>query len=148
MSRSLQHALFCTDGETCKDLAALNCMRGVDMALPTLNEAREQYGLPPHYDFDELDSNCPELSAIYEHINDVELFTGGSCELPVVGAVLGETFLEIVKDQFLRFRDGDPSFGKPHPISGQTYRDLRGVLETVTGVDATYFHQTNIFQSA
>jgi len=150
MSHSLQHALFCDDENQygqqtgCQDLAARNCARGMDMQLPTYNQARELFGLAPAQSFDALGINCPELESIYNDIDDVELFIGGSCEDPVAGAVLGETFLAIVKDQFLRLRDGDPNFALPHP-RGQSYRTLREVLTITTSADATRFHNHNIF---
>lgn len=151
MSDSLQHALFCDPGkQNCKDLAALNCMRGMDMELPTYNEARELFGLPPRQYFDDLLDNCPDLAVLYDHqIENVELFIGGSCEDPVAGAVLGETFLAIVKDQFLRLRDGDPHFGQAHP-QGEKYRNFREVLQVVTTLDNgnaynSRFDETNVF---
>lgn len=148
MSHSLKHALFCTDPDAeCQNLAARNCMRGRDFDLPTLNEARELFGLPPYDSFDALLENCPELPTLYDwQIDDVELFIGGSCEDPVSGAVLGETFLQIVRDQFVRLRDGDRTYGgTDHPIEGGIYRNLRQVLETVTGSDQSSFHRSNIF---
>jgi len=148
MSHSLKHALFCTDSDAeCQNLAARNCMRGRDFDLPTLNEARELFGLPPYDSFDALLENCPELPTLYDwQIDDVELFIGGSCEDPVSGAVLGETFLQIVRDQFVRLRDGDRTYGgTDHPVEGGIYRNLRQVLETVTGSDQSSFHRSNIF---
>jgi len=135
MSDSLQHALFCKPGkQDCLDLAALNCMRGMDMELPTYNEARELFGLQPRQHFDDLLDNCPDLADLYDHqIENVDIFIGGSCEDPVAGAVLGETFLAIVKDQFLRLRDGDPHFGRAHP-HGEKYRNFREVLQVVTEI--------------
>merc|ERR1712117_277178 len=120
MAESLQHALFTgpkkscdeTTKENCRDLAALNCLRGIDVGLPTYNEVREMFGLPQREDFEWSENACGKtLSDLYDwDIDQVELFMGGSCEEPVSGAVLGETFLVIVKDQFLRLRDNDPNW--------------------------------------
>jgi len=134
MSFSLQHALFAVPG---MDLSVRNCMRGYDMNLPSYNEARVLMGLEPQVDFSW--STCPELEEIYEDVSDVELFIGGSCEAPDAGMV-GETFGAIIKDQFLRVRDNDPSYGAPHPLgqSVDSYRTLAEVYTKVTGVEG--FH--------
>merc|ERR1711953_1481310 len=109
--------------------------RAIDLDLPTYNEARELFGLQPRQHFDDLLDNCPDLAILYDdQIENVDIFIGGSCEDPVAGAVLGETFLAIVKDQFLRLRDGDPRFGRSHP-QGKKYRNFREVLQVVTKLD-------------
>merc|ERR550539_1967924 len=149
MAHSLQHALFSGVGkpchnhidgsnQDCRDLAALNCLRGIDVGLPTYNEVREMFGLPQKEDFDWSVNACTDqLGNLYNwDIDQVELFMGGSCEEPVSGAVLGETFLVIVKDQFLRLRDNDPNwiaFKSP----GYTYRE---VIERCTNLDTSLFH--------
>jgi len=143
MANSLQHALFsspiqhCQDDNTdCRDLVALNCLRGVDVGLPRYNEVREMFGLPPREDFDW--STCDgNLETVYGgDIDKVELFVGGSCEEPMQGAVLGETFLVIVKDQFLRLRDNDPNW-IGHQSRGFTYKE---VIQRCTNVDVDLFH--------
>jgi len=140
MSNSLQHALFGIPGQ---DLAARNCMRGRDLDLPTYNEARELMGLPARTDFSW--STCAELSELYDNdVDAIELFIGGSCESPVPGAVLGETFRAIVKDQFLRLRDGDPNYNVPH-LFGHKYRTFAEVLGEVTGVDLSDLDFDNVF---
>jgi len=140
MSNSLQHALFCqteTYGSNCRDLVALNCMRGIDTSLPTYNEAREIFGLEPREDFDW--STCQgNLEQVYGgDIDVVELFIGGSCESPVPGAVLGETFLAIVKNQFLRLRDNDPNWMGHQAPYDLTFKD---VIARCTNVDLNLFH--------
>jgi len=140
MSFSLQHALFGSG-----DLAARNCMRGRDLDLPTYNEARKLMGLPAREDFDFSWSTCGELAEIYDNdVHAIELFIGGSCESPVPGAVLGETFRAIVKDQFLRLRDGDPNYNAPH-LFGHKYRTFAEVLGEVTGVDLSNLDFDNVF---
>jgi len=143
MANSLQHALFSSpiqhcqaDNTDCRDLVALNCLRGVDVGLPRYNEVREMFGLPPREDFDW--STCDgNLETVYGgDIDNVELFVGGSCEEPMQGAVLGETFLVIVKDQFLRLRDNDPNW-IGHQSRGFTYKE---VIQRCTNVDDDLFH--------
>ncbi|KAF2344368.1 hypothetical protein FHG87_024876 [Trinorchestia longiramus] len=43
----------------------------------------------------------------HRHVEDVDLYTGGLAELPVVGGAMGPTFACIVADQFLRLKLGD-----------------------------------------
>jgi len=140
ISHSLQHALNGNQGE---DLIARNCMRGRDFDLPTYNEARELMGLPARFDFHSW-TTCPELMDIYAYPDDIELFIGGSCESPVPGAVLGETFLAIVKDQFLRLRDGDPNYDLGHPYA-EKLRSYQEVIQLVTGSFMPTFDGDNVF---
>jgi hypothetical protein len=147
MAKSLQHALFsgpdkaCDENtkENCRDLAALNCLRGIDVGLPTYNEVREMFGLPQREDFEWSENACENtLMELYEgDIDKVELFMGGSCEEPVSGAVLGETFLVIVKDQFLRLRDNDPNWIAYKAPADFTYSK---VIQRCTGLDTSLFH--------
>jgi hypothetical protein len=47
------------------------------------------------------------LKDIYSHVDDIDLFTGGLAERPVVGGVVGPTFACIIGQQFLNLRKGD-----------------------------------------
>merc|ERR1712117_218242 len=141
MATSLQHMLFtsanklCDEStkEDCRDLAALNCLRGIDVGLPKYNDVRRMFDLPPEEDFDwSVDACGDNLEQRYNgDIEKVELFMGGSCETPVPGAVLGETFLVIVKDQFLRLRDNDPDW-IAYKSPGHTYSE---VIQRCTKLD-------------
>jgi len=141
-SNTLQHALFC-NGDECQDLAARNCMRGIELDLPLYNEARELHGLPPRTDFSW--STCEgNLEDIYDgDIDSVELFMGGSCESPEDNAVLGETFLTIVKEQFLRLRDHDPNWIQDEAPEGRTYRE---VIRLTTNANVGLLDTTDVFQ--
>ena len=44
---------------------------------------------------------------MYEHVDDIDLFTGGMAEKPVVGGIVGPTFACIIGQQFLNLRQGD-----------------------------------------
>ena len=47
------------------------------------------------------------LRGVYDHVDDVDLFTGGLSERPVVGGTVGPTFACIIGQQFLNLRKGD-----------------------------------------
>lgn len=51
-----------------------------------------------------------QMTRIYNHINDVDLFIGGVSERSVQGAMLGPTFLCLIGDQMARLRRGDRLF--------------------------------------
>jgi peroxidase len=77
-------------------LPALNVNRGRDHGIPGYNHYRALCGLNYAKSFDEL-YNIPEevrekLANTYEHVNDIDLFTGGTSEYPIDGGVVGPTF--------------------------------------------------------
>lgn len=77
-------------------LPALNINRGRDHGLPGYNKYRALCGLNYARNFDEL-YNIPKqsrnlLKKVYDHVNDIDLFTGGISELPIDGGVVGPTF--------------------------------------------------------
>ena len=92
------------------DLAALNIQRGRDHGLPSYNQARIDLGLEPIDDFSDItrDRHLQDrLESVYEDVNDIDLWVGGLAEPPFRDAMVGETFFTILRDQFLRLRDGD-----------------------------------------
>lgn len=77
-------------------LPALNINRGRDHGLPAYNKYRHLCGLNYAYSFDEL-YNIPsqvrhDLRKTYDHVDDIDLFTGGLSELPIDGGLIGPTF--------------------------------------------------------
>ena len=48
-----------------------------------------------------------ELSKIYEHVDDIDLFPGGMTEAPLRGGVVGPTFACIISMQFSKIRKCD-----------------------------------------
>lgn len=106
----VRNFLFGPPGSGGFDLASLNLQRGRDHGLPTLNEMRIDLGLTPYASFDELSSDADvvaNFAATYASVDDIDLWVGGLSENHVAGAMVGETWMAIVSDQFRRLRDGD-----------------------------------------
>eukprot|EP00803_Ostreobium_quekettii_P003714 evm.model.scf_1083.1 EVM.evm.TU.scf_1083.1 scf_1083:16746-22125(+) len=98
------------------DLVALNIQRGRDMGIPSFNQLRDAYDLKMYKEFSEInpdESVWHVLEDVYDgDIDKVDAFAGGMAEAHHDGAMLGETFFTIIKDQFTRMRDGDRFFYK------------------------------------
>jgi hypothetical protein len=106
----VRNFLFGPPGAGGFDLASLNIQRGRDHGLPTYNQTRAAYGLPPKTTFNSISSNTnvqARLAAAYGSVDDIDLWPGGLAEDHLPGAMVGETFHDILKDQFERVRDGD-----------------------------------------
>lgn len=96
----LQHHLFETGAFNVQtrrfSLSSINIMRGRDHGLPPYNDFRKFVGLNEAKSFDEL-LEIPEnlrekLKRVYSSVNDIDAFTGGTCENSRPGALLGPTF--------------------------------------------------------
>jgi len=92
-------------------LPVLNIQRGRDHGIPSYNFYRELCGLNFAYSFDEL-SNIPpyviaRLKSVYQHPNDIDLWTGLVSEYPVEGGTFGATAACIVAKQFRDLKFGD-----------------------------------------
>jgi hypothetical protein len=112
----VRNFLFGPPGAGGFDLASLDIQRGREHGLPSLNQARADLGLAPYNNFEEMAGGDNALAAAFEtvygmgNIDDVDLWIGGLGENTVVNAMVGETFFEILADQFQRLRDGDRFF--------------------------------------
>ncbi|XP_053607433.1 chorion peroxidase-like isoform X2 [Plodia interpunctella] len=94
------------------DLAAINIQRGRDHGVAPYISWREPCGLSAIEDFQDLLRVMPartakKLQALYRHVEDIDLFTGGMSERPVVGGLVGPTFACIIAQQFSNLRKGD-----------------------------------------
>jgi peroxidase len=95
------------------DLIAIDIQRGRDLGLNTLNQTRKALGLAPYASFAELTADKAlqsQFQALYRSIDEVDLFMGGQAERHAEGAVVGETFREILRRQFHALRVGDRFF--------------------------------------
>ncbi|CAF0706986.1 unnamed protein product [Brachionus calyciflorus] len=114
LNPSLNHQLFqgTVKGDTKRfSLGALNIQRGRDHGLPGYNSYRAFCGLQRAKTFEEFINIKPEIlariKAVYSHPDDVDLFTGGTSEIPVDGGVVGETFACLLALQFKELKFGD-----------------------------------------
>ncbi|XP_060802985.1 peroxidasin homolog [Amyelois transitella] len=94
------------------DLAAINIQRGRDHGVAPYTSWREPCGLSAIQDFQDLFRVMParavrKLQVLYKHVDDIDLFTGGMSERPVVGGLVGPTFACIIAQQFSNLRKGD-----------------------------------------
>jgi hypothetical protein len=124
------------------DLAAIDIQRGRDHGLPTYARMREALGLPAVSSFAEMAAGggsaavaggsgaaagtdrqrrvASRLAELYKSVEDVDLLVGALLEAPMGGAAVGPTFAAILRDQFLRARDGDRFWfeSASHPLRG------------------------------
>lgn len=108
---SLRNFLFGEPGQGGLDLVSLNIQRGRDHGFPDYNTVRVGLGLGAKASFSEITSDSDVANALSTayggDISKIDLWVGGLCEDPVSGSQLGELFHHIVRDQFIRIRDGD-----------------------------------------
>ena len=106
----VRNFLFGPPGAGGFDLSSLNIQRGRDHGLPNYHQVRVDIGLPPVTDFADISSNLEvqsRLATVYGTVEDMDIWVAGLAEDHVPGALVGETFFTILKDQFERLRDGD-----------------------------------------
>jgi hypothetical protein len=106
----VRNFLFGPPGGGGLDLASLNIQRGRDHGLPSYNQVRIDYGLPPVTSFAQINQDVKvrqNLQAVYQNVDQIDIWVGGLAEAHVPGAIVGPTFHRILKDQFERLRDGD-----------------------------------------
>ncbi|XP_075973144.1 salivary peroxidase/catechol oxidase-like [Anticarsia gemmatalis] len=94
------------------DLAAINIQRGRDHGVPPYTAWREPCGLSAIEEFEDLFRVMPSRAArkmmsLYRHVDDIDLFTAGMAERPVMGGLVGPTFACIIAQQFSSLRKGD-----------------------------------------
>lgn len=94
------------------DLGAINIQRGRDHGIAPYTAWREPCGLSAITDFEDLLRVMParvvrKLQTMYKSVDDIDLFTGGMAERPVVGGLVGPTFACIIAQQFSNLRKGD-----------------------------------------
>jgi peroxidase len=145
----VRNFLFGSPGAGGLDLASLNIQRGRDHGLADYNDTRIALGLAAAASFSDITSDIELATALettYGSVNDVDLWVGGLAEDHLPDSSMGETFTEIIVDQFERLRDGD-RFWYQNVLSGDQLRQiedttLADVIMRNSTVDGL---QTNVF---
>jgi hypothetical protein len=110
----VRNFLFGPPGSGGFDLAALNLQRGRDHGLGSLNAVRDDLGLSPYASFLDMTGGDTLLAgafaSVYDVVDDVDLWIGGLAEHAAGRSMLGETFTQILLDQFTRSMTGDRFF--------------------------------------
>ena len=108
------------------DLIAIDIQRERDAGVGTLNQTRTALGLKPDYkQFSDVTSDTvlqKSLQDTYGSVDNLDLFIGGLAENHAsTGGRLGQTFQQIILDQFVRLRDGDRFYWQNQKFDAQTH---------------------------
>jgi len=106
----VRNFLFGPPGAGGLDLVSLNLQRGRDHGLPDFATVRADYGLAPVQRFSEITADpalAAQLEAIYGDVADVDAFAGMLAEDHIGDAMVGETLMAVLTEQFTRTRAGD-----------------------------------------
>lgn len=110
----VRNFLFGPPGADGFDLAALNLQRGRDHGVGSLNAVRDDLGLVPYTSFLDMTGGDALLAgafeSVYDGVDDVDLWIGGLAEQTAGRSMLGETFTQLLLDQFVRSMTGDRFF--------------------------------------
>lgn len=143
----LRNFLFGPPGAGGFDLASLNIQRGRDHGLPRYNAVRVDLGLEPALTFADVTPDPAvqqRLTLVYGTVDDLDLWVGGLAEDHVPGALVGETFFVILKDQFERLRDGDrfwyQSYLSPSLVRRVEQATLARIIRRNTGIGPEIQH--------
>ena len=113
----MRNFLFGPPGAGGFDLASLNIQRGRDHGLAGYNTVRRQLGLKPVRKFSDITPDRDlqkRLESVYATVDQIDLWVGVLAEPPMRDALLGETAVTILRDQFTRLRDGDRFWYQVH----------------------------------
>ncbi|MBO6514687.1 MAG: peroxidase family protein [Phycisphaerales bacterium] len=106
----VRNFLFGPPGSGGLDLATLNLQRGRDHGLPSYNEVRVAVGRAPVANFSDINPDpvlIERLEEAYTNVDQVDPWIGLLAEPHRPGAVVGETLMRLLRDQFVNLRDGD-----------------------------------------
>lgn len=125
----VRNFLFGQPGQGGFDLASLNIQRGRDHGLPTYNDSRELMGLGRVESFTDVSQDQEvqsRLASVYGDVDEIDLWVGGLSEDHMPGALVGELFFYILKEQFEALRDGD-RFWYQRSLSKSELRQVKKV---------------------
>lgn len=106
----VRNFLFGPPGAGGFDLPSLNIQRGRDHGLPSYNTIRVAFGLPAAVSFLDVSPDpviAQRLASVYASVDDIDPWVGLLAEPHRPGAFVGETLFRVLRNQFIRLRDGD-----------------------------------------
>jgi len=137
----LRNFLFGPPGSGGFDLVSLNIQRGRDHGLADYNSVREAFGLPRKQSIEEISPDPAireKLETLYGGVDDIDPWVGGLAEDHVEGALVGELVFHVIRDQFVRLRDGDRHWyqNDMHPLVSKLLerQTLADVIRRNTGI--------------
>ena len=86
-------------------------------------------GLDPAVTFADITSDVElqsKLASVFPSPDDVDAWTGGLCEDHLAGAQVGELLYAVIRDQFVRLRDGD-RYWYTRTLDSGTQRELESL---------------------
>ncbi|XP_072402759.1 salivary peroxidase/catechol oxidase isoform X2 [Diabrotica undecimpunctata] len=118
------------------DLVSLNVQRGRDHGLPGYTKWRKLCGLKVPKDFNDLEDYVDpnalhNMEAIYNDVDDIDLYTGALSEKPLEDSILGPTITCLILDQFFRLKHGDrfwyETLKKPQAFTSEQLDEIRKI---------------------
>lgn len=110
MVDDLRNFLFNPPNQGGKDLAALDIQRGRDHGLGLLNDYLKACNLPEVCNFSDITSDkdliC-KLKKLYKSVKDIDMWTYGLIRSQETSELLDPLFNAILRDGFIRIRNGD-----------------------------------------
>lgn len=139
----VRNFLFGAPGRGGFDLPSLNIQRGRDHGIPPYVVLRNWADGTRVRSFSGVTSDqevLQRLTAAYADVGDIDAWVGLLAEPPVEGAMVGATLKAIIRDQFVRLRDGDRFWYEsylPEPaVNFFNTQTLATVIRRNTGVGA------------
>lgn len=126
---SLRNFLFGNPSSNGLDLAVLNIERGRERGVPRFNDLRRALGLTPYTSFSDLTGNeetAGKLAEVYSSVEDVDPWLGYLVEKKLNDHIGGETFTDVLTDQFIRMRDGDRFWYENDAFFNETQKEQIG----------------------
>lgn len=136
----VRNFLFGPPGAGGLDLVSLNVQRGRDHGLPSYGAVRAAFGRQPPETFADISPRRDVQDALrsaYARVEDVDPWVGMLAEPARPGALVGETMYRVLRDQFVRLRDGDRFWYTrhlpPELVREVEARRLSVIIRDVTG---------------
>ncbi|CAG2246794.1 PXDN [Mytilus edulis] len=133
----IRDKLFFITSPPGSDLYSLNIQRGRDQGVPAYNEWRKFCGLRKFRSFDDFEKFGSNLAAVYESVDDVDLFIGGLLEEGENGSV-GPTFSCIIGIQFERFKVGDRYWYESSDLDFAFTKDQLNSIKSASSLSKIY----------